>query len=157
IAELPFLTPGQHLGNVERGRRAADAGKSGPKHDLQKAKRGEALPRLLQQTVDDAYAHAPIAPRSCLKENGWKWDLIGGRTAQGKRAAMACVRLLPVIAAERRGEAETDEQRAAQIALELQIAAAALQPGPRRSGGERVGTVGHQADQREGDGEKGNL
>ena len=52
-------------------------------------------------------------------------------------------RWLPAKAGGRR---QADEQHAADVALDLEIAAAALQPVAGRAGGERVAAVGDEAE-----------
>src|SRR5262249_47255755 len=65
--------------------------------------------------------------------------------------------LFPLVAGEHRRHAEADEQRAADIALELEVAPAAAQPLTGGAGDEGVAAVGDEAQQGEEQAEEGDL
>src|SRR5262249_40611284 len=77
--------------------------------------------------------------------------------ASSSLKAPATGRLFARVAGDGRGEAEPDEKRAGDIALEATIEGAVLQPGADGAGEERVAAVGDHAEEREDEAEKGDL
>jgi hypothetical protein len=65
--------------------------------------------------------------------------------------------LLLLVSRESRRQSKANEKNAANIALEFEIAAAALQPIACTAGGKRIAAIGHEAEQREEQTQKGDL